>query len=88
MVGCRASAKTAAEREQPCVVPVLVVKACMVWWLSVQSAVVGRVYHVWASWWRLLHNVAVAVRIDGRGMVVKASVRSKWMMVWLGFAWK
>ena len=59
----------------------------MVWWLSVHKAVVGRLYQVWASWLKLLHSVAVAVRIEGRGMVVKASVRSKWMMVWFGLAW-
>ena len=77
MVGCRARAKTAADKEQPCVVPTLVVNVWMVWWLSVQSAVVGRLYQVWASWLRLLQSVAVAVRIDGRGIVVKASERSK-----------
>ena len=31
MVGCKARAKTAADREQPCVVPVFVVNAWMVW---------------------------------------------------------
>ena len=65
----------------------LVVKVCMVWLLSVHRVVVGRVYHVCASWWRVVQRLAVAVSMDVRGMVVNASVRSKWIMVCCGLVW-
>ena len=49
MVGWKASAKTAVDREHPWVAPTLVVKGCMVWLLSVQIDLVERVYQVCVS---------------------------------------
>ena len=63
MVGLMASAKTAADSEQPCVVPMLVLKEWILWRLSVQRVVVCRVYHVWASFWSGGQRFAVAVRM-------------------------
>ena len=33
------------------------------------------------------HKEEVLVMMEDRGMVVKASVRSKWIMVWSGWLW-
>ena len=52
IVGCSAKAKAAADSEQPCVVPTLVVKECVVWLSSVHSVVEGLEYHVCVSWHR------------------------------------
>ena len=86
-VGWRARAKTAAEREQPWVVPVLVELRWMWCKLSVHKLVVEREYQVWAMVLRVGQSVEVLVIMDCRGIVVKASVRSKWMMVWSGCCW-
>ena len=87
IVGCRANAKTAAESAHPCVVPTSVVNVWMVCSLSVQKFVVGRVYHVCVRQCRVWHVVAVALRIDVRGIDVKASVKSRCMSVCCGLVW-
>ena len=87
-MGWSARAKTAAEREQPWVVPWFVVLRWIVVRLSVQREVVGREYHVCEMELSVGQRVDELVIMDWRGMVVKASVRSKWIMVWVGCCWK